>query len=83
MTSCRFSTFRSRRLPVIGYEFDRTWTIAAEVFNLLDRRDSEIDYSYPSRLDGEPAGPDDGGFNDIHFHPVDPISFRVSLTAKF
>jgi hypothetical protein len=74
----------------IGYEFNKTWTIAAEVFNLLDRSDSEIDYFYASRLAGEPAGSDDGGscascggFNNIHFHPVDPISFRVALTAKW
>jgi len=62
----------------IGYEFDKTWTIAGEVFNLLDRRDSEIDYFYTSRLATEPAGVD-----DVHFHPVEPISFRVALTAKF
>jgi outer membrane receptor protein involved in Fe transport len=67
----------------VGYEFNSTWTIAAEVYNLLDRRDSEIDYFYPSRLAGEPAGPDQGGFDDIQFHPVDPISFRVALSAKF
>ena len=56
---------------------------SAEIFNLLDRDDSEIDYFYASRLIGEPAGPDEGGYNDIHFHPVDPISVRVALTAKF
>ncbi len=66
-----------------GYRFSRTWTIAAEVFNLLDRNDSEIDYLYASRLAGEPAGPDDGGYLDRHSHPVDPISFRVALTARF
>jgi outer membrane receptor protein involved in Fe transport len=65
----------------VGYEFNSTWTIAAEVYNLLDRRDSEIDYFYASRLAGEPAGPD--GVDDVHFHPVDPISFRVALSAKF
>jgi len=67
----------------VGYRFDEVWTVAAEVFNLLDRKDSEIDYFYPSRLAGEPAGPDDGGFDDVHFHPVDPISFRIALTARF
>jgi outer membrane receptor protein involved in Fe transport len=68
----------------VGYEFGETWEIAAEVYNLLNREDSEIDYFYPSRLQFEPEGPDeDGGFDDVHFHPVDPISFRVALTAKF
>jgi len=67
----------------VGYQFNKTWTLSAEVFNLLNRRDSSIDYYYPSRLSGESTGPDDGGYNDIHFHPVEPISFRIALTAKF
>ena len=66
-----------------GYELNKTWTIQAEVFNLLNRKDSSIDYYYPSRLAGEAPGPDDGGYNDIHFHPVEPISFRIGLTARF
>jgi outer membrane cobalamin receptor len=69
----------------VGYQFNPTWALSAEVFNLLDRADSEIDYYYASRLAGEPAGPDEneGGYNDVHFHPVDPISFRLALTARF
>lgn len=61
-----------------GYQFNKNWTLSAEVFNLLNRKDSEIDYFYESRLAGEA-----GGVEDIHFHPVDPISFRVALTARF
>jgi hypothetical protein len=38
----------------------------------------EIDYFYESRLADEPAG-----VEDLHFHPVDPISLRVALTARF
>lgn len=67
----------------LGHHIGRTWTLSAEIFNLLNRKDSEIDYFYPSRLPGEPPGPADGGTNDVHFHPVDPISFRIALTARF
>jgi hydrogenase/urease accessory protein HupE len=63
----------------LGYQLDKTWTIQAEVFNLLNRKDSAIDYFYASRLPGEPAA----GVNDIHFHPVEPVSFRIGLMAKF
>ena len=63
----------------LGYEFDKTWAIQAEVFNLLNRKDSAIDYFYMSRLPGEAAA----GVDDIHFHPTEPISFRIGLTAKF
>jgi hypothetical protein len=68
---------------MVGYRLNRTWSIAAEVFNLLDREESEIDYYYPSRLPGEPAGPDEGGYQDIHFHPVEPIHARIALSARF
>ncbi len=67
----------------VGYQFNKTWTLSAELFNLLNREDDEISYYYPSRLPGEPAGPDDGGYNDIHFHPEAPVSVRVALTAHF
>ncbi|MGZ8227918.1 MAG: TonB-dependent receptor [Methylococcaceae bacterium] len=63
---------------MIGYEFNKTWTVQAEAFNLLDRQDSAIDYYYESRLRNE-ASP----VNDIHFHPIEPVSFRMSLTTKF
>jgi outer membrane receptor protein involved in Fe transport len=67
----------------IGWRFNERWTLAAEVYNLFDARVSDIDYFYPSRLAGEPAGPDDGGFNDVHFHPAERRTFRVVLTARF
>jgi hypothetical protein len=67
----------------LGYRFNRRWTFWAEVFNLLDRKDSEIDYYYASRLSGEVAGPDEGGYNDLHFKPADPIAFRAALSARF
>lgn len=67
----------------IGYEFNERWSIAFEVFNLLDEDASDIDYYYASRMAGEPPGPDDGGYNDRHFHPAYPRTFRGVLTMKF
>jgi len=67
----------------IGYQLTQVWSVSAEVFNLLDRDDHEIDYYYASRLQTEPAGPDDGGYLDDHFHPVDPINVRAMVTARF
>jgi hypothetical protein len=64
---------------MLGYAFNRNWTVQAEMFNLLDRQDSAIDYYYPSRLSGEDAA----GVEDVHFHPVEPMSFRISLKAAF
>jgi outer membrane receptor protein involved in Fe transport len=64
---------------MVGYKLNPTWTVQAEVFNLLNRKDSGIDYYYQSRLANEPAA----GVSDIHFHPVEPISFRMSISANF
>jgi hypothetical protein len=49
------------------------------VFNLLNAKDSDIDYFYASRLSGEPLG----GVDDIHFHPALPRTARVLLIVGF
>ena len=63
----------------VGYKIDRDLRLALDVFNLFDRKASDIDYYYASRLRGEPPQ----GVNDIHFHPVEPRSLRLTLTANF
>ncbi|HVY68723.1 MAG TPA: TonB-dependent receptor [Verrucomicrobiae bacterium] len=62
----------------VGYQISKHWHLAADVFNLLDRRDHDIDYAYESRTTpgGAPA-------TEIHFHPVEPIQARFSLSARF
>lgn len=70
----------------VGYEFRKNWSVQVEVFNILDRKDSDIEYYYESRLRGEAINPDpalNGGYNDVHFHPSEPRAVRMSLTAKF
>lgn len=61
-----------------GYQISRTWRISAEILNLLDRRDHDIDYAYESRVTpaSQPA------FENV-FHPVEPIQARIGLTARF
>jgi outer membrane receptor protein involved in Fe transport len=63
----------------IGYAFDKRLRLQFDVFNLFNRKDHDIDYFYASRLPAEPAA----GVSDIHFHPVEPRSARVSLIANF
>ena len=63
----------------VGYKITRNVKLALDVFNLFDRKGSDIDYYYASRLKGEPSE----GVNDIHFHPVEPRSVRATLTANF
>ena len=54
---------------------DQGVRLALEVFNLLDSKDSDIDYFYTSRLPGEAIG----GIGDVHFHPTLPRTARISL----
>ena len=62
----------------IGYKFNPKLKLELEGFNLTNRRDSAIDYYYTSQLKGEAAA-----VSDIHFHPVETRSFRLTLVANF
>ena len=63
---------------MLGYEINKNLSFQAEVFNILDRKDDGITYFYESRL--SPTAP---AREDFHFHPVEPVSFRLGFTAKF
>lgn len=63
----------------VGYKLTRSLRIALDVFNLLDAKNSDIDYFYTSRLPGEPAG----GVEDIHLHPTLPRTARIGLIIGF
>lgn len=62
----------------LGYEVNKNLSFQAEVFNILDRKDDGITYFYESRLT-----PNAQASQDFHFHPVEPVSFRLGFTAKF
>ncbi len=62
----------------LGYARDN-WEWRLEMFNALDSDDYDIAYFYESRLDGEPQG----GVEDIHFHPLEPQSVRLSVQYQF
>ena len=59
----------------VGYRWNRDLKIELEGFNLANRKASSIDYFYASRLNGELAE----GFSDVHFHPLESRSFRLTL----
>jgi outer membrane receptor protein involved in Fe transport len=61
-----------------GYHVTDNIQLSAALFNVFDSRDNDITYLYESQLPGE-AQP----VNDIHFHPVEPRTFRLTLRATF
>ncbi len=75
-------SFRSGSTILLGaqlrYEFNERFALTAEAFNLLDRKDSDIDYAYESAISSSAPIAE-----QIHFHPVEPISARVGLEARF
>ena len=62
----------------IGYRIGKDMRLELEGFNLTNRRDSAIDYYYESRLANEAAGRE-----DIHFHPIEPRTFRLTFVKNW
>ena len=62
----------------VGWGNDR-WRIQADVLNLFDSNDRDIQYFYASRLPGEPAD----GIEDIHYHVFEPRQVRVYASLYF
>jgi outer membrane cobalamin receptor len=62
----------------IGYKLTKSLNVDVEGFNLTNRRDAAIAYYYASRLKRET-----GAREDLHFHPLEPRSLRVSLNATW
>jgi len=62
----------------IGYRFNHRWRMAAELLNLPNRHDHDIDYAYTSQITptATPA------FTDV-FHPVEPFQVRFGLVRTF
>jgi len=61
-----------------GYAYSPRLRVALDVFNLFDREVDDIQYFYASQLAGEAAP-----VEDIHFHPAEPRTIRLSLSASW
>ena len=62
----------------VEYQLGRV-ELAADLLNVFNAKDNEIEYFYASRLPGEPAE----GVEDRHIRPVEPRQLRVSATVRF
>jgi hypothetical protein len=63
----------------VRYAVGGGWGVALGVYNILNTRANAMEYWYVDRLPGEPAG----GVADVHVHPLEPISTRLTLSKKF
>ncbi|MRW92959.1 TonB-dependent receptor plug domain-containing protein [Duganella sp. FT80W] len=62
----------------VGYQLSKRTRLSLDVFNLFNKQASDIDYYYESRLSGESSA-----VSDIHFHPVEPRTLRLTLSHSF
>ena len=58
---------------------NRHWEIALSLLNALNETNDDIAYFYTSRLKGE----DLTGVDDVHFHPAEPRTVRLSVSRRF
>lgn len=61
----------------VAYRPVPRFQVRLDVLNLFDRKVSDIDYYYASQLRGEAAA-----VNDIHTHPAEPRTLRVTVRAS-
>ncbi len=62
----------------VGYAFDKKMRLQLDAYNLFNRKQNDIDYFYESQLRGEAAA-----VGDRHFHPVEPLALRLTLSIAY
>jgi outer membrane receptor protein involved in Fe transport len=73
----------------VSYRLTQKARLSLDVFNLFNAQVDDIAYFYRSRLPGEPLGAPAGapgapaGVEDIHFHPAENRSLRLSAALTF
>ena len=56
------------------------WTTKADILNLLDSNDHDIDYFYESRLPSELSMQ---AIEDVHYHILEPRTIRLSVAYSY
>ena len=67
----------------VGYRIRPGTRVQLSIYNLFDQKADAFDYDYVTRLPGEPAGGITDERSDLQFHPLEPISARITLTQAF
>lgn len=56
------------------------WSFKADILNITDSNDHDIDYFYPSRLSTEASSV---ASDDIHYHVIEPRTLRLSASYRY
>ncbi len=63
----------------VHYDIGKGWSTSLGVYNITNKKADAAEFWYIDRLKGEPAA----GVADIHTHPLEPISARLTIAKKF
>ena len=64
----------------VGYDFGEGLKAQLGIFNLFDSKDDAAEYYYADRISlSEPVG----GVSDLHIHPLEPRTFRFTISKTF
>jgi outer membrane receptor protein involved in Fe transport len=64
----------------VRYAFASGWSAALGVYNILNKKANAMEYWYVDRISPtEPAA----GVADVHMHPLEPITARLTVTKYF
>ncbi|PDT90886.1 TonB-dependent receptor [Bradyrhizobium sp. Y36] len=92
------NAFRSAPTSIVngrlGYRIDNGWRVQLDVLNLLNTKASQITYAYGSMLKTDtlynlctagtaPAAVCQNGVMDYVLHPVEPLTFRLTIAGAF
>ena len=70
----------SSTLVNVGARYSKgPYVLRLDILNLFDSEKADISYVYSSRLPGETQE----GIEDVHLHPVEPLTARVSVAYRF
>ncbi len=91
--------FRSPPISIfngrVGYQFDSGWKLQLDALNLFNARTNQITYAYGSLIKTDslynlcypvqiaPAAVCQNGVMDYVLHPMEPLAFRLTLSAAF
>jgi outer membrane receptor protein involved in Fe transport len=73
--------FRELNLDV-HYAFPAGWSAAVGIYNVLNTHAAAAEFWYVDRLENE-IGTYPDGRADVHEHPLEPITARVTVSKKF
>ncbi|MCK1716717.1 TonB-dependent receptor [Bradyrhizobium sp. 141] len=92
------NAFRSSAISIfngrVGYRIDNGWRLQLDVLNLFNTRANQITYAYGSLLKTDtlynlctsgtaPTAVCQNGVMDYVLHPVEPLTFRLTIAGAF